>query len=47
MNIPATECDMAVVDRNNRAVTLRGMVYALRDSGGVTFPTLRTREGLV
>ena len=47
MDVPATKCDAAVVGRNNRAVTLHGMVHALRDLGGVTFLTLRTREGLV
>ena len=33
--------------RNNQAVTLHGAVHALRDLGGVTFLTLRTREGLI
>lgn len=33
--------------RNNQAVTLRGMVHAVRDMGGVTFLTLRTRAGVV
>ena len=33
--------------RNNQAVTLHGAVHALRDLGGVTFLTLRTRERLV
>lgn len=47
MEVPATKFDAAVVGRNNRAVTLHGMVHALRDLGGVTFLTLRTREGLV
>ncbi|MDU6202122.1 MAG: aspartate--tRNA(Asn) ligase [Flavonifractor plautii] len=47
MEVLATKCDAAVVGRNNRAVTLHGMVHALRDLGGVTFLTLRTREGLV
>lgn len=47
MEVLATKFDAAVVGRNNRAVTLHGMVHALRDLGGVTFLTLRTREGLV
>lgn len=47
MDVLATKFDAAVVGRNNRAVTLHGMVHALRDLGGVTFLTLRTREGLV
>ena len=47
MDVPATKCDAAVVGRNNRAVTLHGMVHALRDLGGVTVLTLRTREGLI
>ena len=47
MVVLATKFDAAVVGRNNRAVTLHGMVHALRDLGGVTFLTLRTREGLV
>lgn len=47
MEVMATKFDAAVVGRNNRAVTLHGMVHALRDLGGVTFLTLRTREGLV
>ena len=47
MEVLATTFDAAVVGRNNRAVTLHGMVHALRDLGGVTFLTLRTREGLV
>ena len=47
MEVVATKFDAAVVGRNNRAVTLHGMVHALRDLGGVTFLTLRTREGLV
>lgn len=47
MEVLATRFDAAVVGRNNRAVTLHGMVHALRDLGGVTFLTLRTREGLV
>ena len=46
MDVLATKFDAAVVGRNNRAVTLHGMVHALRDLGGVTFLTLRTREGL-
>ena len=33
--------------RNNQAVTLHGAVHALRDLGGVTFLTLRTRERLL
>ena len=33
--------------RNNQAVTFHGAVHALRDLGGVTFLTLRTREGLI
>ncbi|WP_297209196.1 aspartate--tRNA(Asn) ligase [uncultured Flavonifractor sp.] len=33
--------------RNNQAVTLHGAVHALRDMGGITFFTLRTRSGLV
>ena len=47
MEVLATKFDAAVVGRNNRAVTLHGMVHALRDLGGVTFLTLRTREGLI
>ena len=47
MEVLATKFDAAVVGRNIRAVTLHGMVHALRDLGGVTFLTLRTREGLV
>ena len=47
MEVLATKFDAAVVGRNTRAVTLHGMVHALRDLGGVTFLTLRTREGLV
>ena len=47
MEVLATKFDAAVVGRTNRAVTLHGMVHALRDLGGVTFLTLRTREGLV
>lgn len=47
MEVLATKFDAAVVGQNNRAVTLHGMVHALRDLGGVTFLTLRTREGLV
>ena len=47
MEVLATKFDAAVVGRNNRAVTLHGMVHALRDLVGVTFLTLRTREGLV
>ena len=47
MDVLATKFDAAVVGRNNRAVTLHGMVHALRDLGGVTFLTLRTREGLM
>lgn len=47
MEVLATKFDAAVVGRNNRAVTLHGMVHALRVLGGVTFLTLRTREGLV
>ncbi len=47
MEVLATKFDAAVVGRNNRAVTLHEMVHALRDLGGVTFLTLRTREGLV
>lgn len=47
MEVLATKFGAAVVGRNNRAVTLHGMVHALRDLGGVTFLTLRTREGLV
>ena len=47
MEVLATKFDAAVVGRNNRAVTLHGMVHALRDLCGVTFLTLRTREGLV
>ena len=47
MEVLATKFDAAVGGRNNRAVTLHGMVHALRDLGGVTFLTLRTREGLV
>ena len=47
MDVLATKFDAAVVGRNNRAVTLHGMVHALRDLGGVTFLTLRTRAGLI
>ncbi len=36
-----------VVARNNQAARLHGMVHALRDMGGITFLTLRTRRGLV
>ena len=36
-----------VVARNNQTVTLHGAVHALRDMGGITFLTLRTRRGLV
>ena len=35
MEVLATKFDAAVVGRNNRAVTLHGMVHALRDLGGV------------
>ena len=34
MEVLATKFDAAVVGRNNRAVTLHGMVHALRDLGG-------------
>ena len=47
MEVLATKFDAAGVGRNNRAGTLHGMVHALRELGGVTFLTLRTREGLV
>ena len=47
MEILSRQMTTAVVSRNNQAVTLHGMVHALRDMGGITFLTLRTRRGLV
>ena len=41
------QTETAVEGRNNQAVTLHGAVHALRDMGGITFLTLRTRNGLV
>ena len=43
----AQKLDTAVEGRNNQPVTIHGAVHALRDMGGITFVTLRTRRGLV
>ena len=43
----AKQIDKAVEGRNNQPVTIHGAVHALRDMGGITFVTLRTRTGLV
>ena len=43
----AKQIDKAVEGRNNQSVTIHGAVHALRDMGGITFVTLRTRTGLV
>ena len=44
---PATYQDIAEGGLNNRPVSLRGAVHALRDMGGVTFLTLRLARGAV
>ncbi len=43
----AQKTDKMVEGRNNQASTIHGAVHALRDMGGITFLTLRTRTGLV
>ncbi|MBM6926793.1 OB-fold nucleic acid binding domain-containing protein, partial [Pseudoflavonifractor phocaeensis] len=43
----AQKFDTMVEGRNNRTDSIHGAVHALRDMGGITFVTLRTRHGLV
>ncbi len=43
----AQKIDTMVEGRNNQADSIHGAVHALRDMGGITFVTLRTRHGLV